>query len=213
MAKRTAIIDIGSNSARLVIFQKTSKHGFHLICEQKSKVRIGEGAYEHGGHLQEIGLHRAFYALESFSHTIREFGADKTISVATSALRDAPNRELFLTRVRDQLALDIRVISGKEEALYGAIAANNLLPISDGITIDIGGGSSDMALIRDNKIIETYTLNLGTVRLKELFFDKSLPLSQTKRYIQEILATLPHSFCGDIAIGIGGTARTIAKAS
>jgi len=63
MAKRTAIIDIGSNSARLVIFEKTSRYGFHLICEQKSKVRIGEGAYEKEGHLQPIGIRRAFLTL------------------------------------------------------------------------------------------------------------------------------------------------------
>ena len=66
MAKRTAIIDIGSNSARLVIFEKTSRYGFHLICEQKSKVRIGEGAYEKEGHLQPIGIRRAFLTLKSF---------------------------------------------------------------------------------------------------------------------------------------------------
>ena len=66
MAKRTAIIDIGSNSARLVIFEKTSRYGFHLICEQKSKVRIGEGAYEKGGYLQPIGIKRAFFTLLSF---------------------------------------------------------------------------------------------------------------------------------------------------
>jgi len=211
MAKRTAIVDIGSNSARLVIFHKTSKHGFHLICEQKSKVRIGEGAYEHSGQLQEAGIYRAFSTLQSFSHTIREFRVDKVIAVATSALRDAPNRELFINRVRDELNLDIKVISGKEEALYGAIAANNLLPISDGITIDIGGGSSDMALIQNNKIIATHTLNLGTVRLKELFFDRGLPIEETQKYIKDILVSLPESFHSSVAIGIGGTARTLAK--
>ena len=77
MAKRTAIIDIGSNSARLVIFQKTSKYGFHLICEQKSRVRIGEGAYENAGNLQKIGTDRAYLALESFSTTVKEFAIDK----------------------------------------------------------------------------------------------------------------------------------------
>ncbi|HHH37005.1 MAG TPA: Ppx/GppA family phosphatase, partial [Epsilonproteobacteria bacterium] len=62
MAKRTAIIDIGSNSARLVIFERTSRFGFHLISEQKSKVRIGEGAYAKGGNLQPIGIERAYLA-------------------------------------------------------------------------------------------------------------------------------------------------------
>jgi len=153
MAKRTAIIDIGSNSARLVIFEKTSRYGFHLICEQKSKVRIGEGAYEKAGHLQSIGIKRAFLTLKSFLHTIQKYQAHKTLCVATSALRDAPNGKLFVTWIQHELGLAIKIIDGNKEAKYGAIAANNLLPVHEGITIDIGGGSSDMALIQNGKAI------------------------------------------------------------
>lgn len=212
MGKRTAIIDIGSNSARLVLFQNTSQFGFHLICEQKSRVRIGEGAYAHQGKLQKIGMERAFRALESFVQTIEEFKVTKVIAVATSALRDAPNKKLFIDRIADELGLHIDIIHGKEEALYGAIAANNLLPITEGITIDIGGGSSDMALIKEGKIIETFSLDLGTVRLKELFFDKQAEISAVKTYITTILQGLPKSFHAPTAIGIGGTTRTLAKA-
>jgi exopolyphosphatase/guanosine-5'-triphosphate,3'-diphosphate pyrophosphatase len=212
MAKRTAIIDIGSNSARLVIFQNTSKNGFHLICEQKSRVRIGEGAYENAGNLQPIGMDRAYHTLESFSQTIKEFKVSKVIAVATSALRDAPNRALFLNKVEKKLGLNITIISGKEEALYGAIAANNLLPITDGITIDIGGGSSDISLIKKGKIVESHSLDIGTVRLKELFFDKKIPLATVQTYIAKTVGSLPKSFRSPLAIGIGGTTRTLAKA-
>jgi len=145
--KRTAIIDIGSNSARLVIFEKTSKYGFHLICEQKSKVRIGEGAYAKKGYLQPIGIIRAYHTLKSFVQTIEKYQAKKIICVATSALRDAPNAKVFTQWIRNELGLSITVIDGLKEANYGAIAAINLLPIQEGITIDIGGGSSDIALI------------------------------------------------------------------
>jgi exopolyphosphatase/guanosine-5'-triphosphate,3'-diphosphate pyrophosphatase len=86
MAKRTAIIDIGSNSARLVIFEKTSRYGFHLICEQKSKVRIGEGAYEKEGYLQPIGIKRAYLTLKSFLHTIDKYQANKTLCVLRSLM-------------------------------------------------------------------------------------------------------------------------------
>lgn len=215
MAKRTAIIDIGSNSARLVIFEKTSRYGFHLICEQKSKVRIGEGAYEKDGYLQPIGIKRAFFTLQSFLHTIEKYQAHKTLCVATSALRDAPNGKLFVRWIKKELGLSIKIINGNKEAEYGAIAANNLLPINKGITIDIGGGSSDMALIKDGDIIDTYSLNLGTVRLKELFFDKEMSLKEinqkAKAYIQVELEKLPKHFKDTLAIGIGGTARTLSK--
>ena len=215
MSKRTAIIDIGSNSARLVIFEKTSRYGFHLICEQKSKVRIGEGAYEQNGYLQPSAIERAFFTLKSFLYTIDKYQAHKTICVATSALRDAPNAKTFIHWIKKELGLNIKVIDGNKEAHYGAIAAVNLLPVQNGISIDIGGGSSDIALIRNGTIIDTYSLNLGTVRLKELFFDKAKTLEsaniKAKTYIQNELNTLPIQFKHSLAIGIGGTARTLSK--
>ena len=215
MAKRTAIIDIGSNSARLVIFEKTSRYGFHLICEQKSKVRIGEGAYEKDGYLQPIAIKRAFLTLKSFIQTIDKYQASQTLCVATSALRDAPNAPAFIHWIKKELGLSIKVIDGEKEAKYGAIAASNLLPITDAISIDIGGGSSDMALIKDGTIVDTYSLNLGTVRLKELFFDKDEKNksihAKAKAYIQNELKSLPEQFKEQLAIGIGGTARTLSK--
>ena len=215
MAKRTAIIDIGSNSARLVIFEKTSHYGFHLICEQKSKVRIGEGAYEKDAYLQPIAIKRAFLTLKSFKHTIEKYQAHKTLCVATSALRDAPNGDLFVQWIRKELGLSIKIIDGNREATYGAIAAKNLLPLTGGITIDIGGGSSDMALIENGHIVDTYSLNLGTVRLKELFSDQKASRKEINRkaklYIAEELKKLPQHFRHATAIGIGGTARSLSK--
>ncbi|MDQ7085410.1 MAG: Ppx/GppA phosphatase family protein [Sulfurovum sp.] len=215
MAKRTAIIDIGSNSARLVIFEKTSHYGFHLICEQKSKVRIGEGAYAKEGYLQPIGIKRAFLTLKAFLYTIKKYEAHKTLCVATSAIRDAPNGKIFVDWIYQELGLPIKIIDGQKEAKYGAISASNLLPIDEGISIDIGGGSSDMALLKQGQIIETYSLNLGTVRLKELFFDheKDNPYAreEAKAYIKNELQNLPSTFRHALAIGIGGTARTLSK--
>lgn len=215
MPKRTAIIDIGSNSARLVIFEKTSRYGFHLICEQKSKVRIGEGAYQKGGHLQPIGIKRAYLALEAFVQSIQKYQTTKIICVATSALRDAPNGDAFVRWIEHRLGINIKIIDGKKEAGYGAIATSNLLPIDSGITIDIGGGSSDMSLIEDGIIVDSYSLNLGTVRLKELFFDNSTHnidvIEKAKEYIHNELSKLPSHFRHSLAIGIGGTARTLSK--
>jgi exopolyphosphatase/guanosine-5'-triphosphate,3'-diphosphate pyrophosphatase len=211
MKQRTAIIDIGSNSGRLVIFEKTSRYSFQLICEQKSKVRIGEGAYEKEGYLQPVGIKRAYLTLASFKETIQKYKAKKTICVATSALRDAPNKEAFIRWIKKELNLKIDVIDGKREAMFGAIAVRNLLPLKDAISIDIGGGSADMALIRNGNIVETHSLNLGTVRLKELFFDKQKPIDEARNSIQIALQTLPPTFQSSLAVGIGGTARTIAK--
>ncbi|MBU1668461.1 Ppx/GppA family phosphatase [bacterium] len=207
----TAVIDIGSNSARLVIYQESSDYGFHLICERKSKVRIGEGAYEADGYLQPVGIHRAYLALKEFIATTQHYPVSKILCVATSALRDAPNGSEFTAWIKQELGLEIEIIDGQKEALFGAIAAQNLLPIQNGITIDIGGGSSDLALIKKSKIVDTYSLDIGTVRLKEIFFDKNKSPQEARDFIQKELKTLPSHFVSKQAIGIGGTARTLSK--
>lgn len=79
MAKRTAIIDIGSNSARMVVFEKSSPYAFHLIKEIKSRIRIGEGAYENNGVLQAKPMQRAYDALEDFSIIIKNLKCQKNI--------------------------------------------------------------------------------------------------------------------------------------
>lgn len=213
MRKRIAIIDIGSNSARLVIFERSSQFGFQLICEEKSKVRIGEGAYAKGGYLQPHALQRAFLALQSFQLISNNYQTSKLFCVATSALRDAPNGAEFTKYIYQTLGIKIEVIDGNQEAFYGGLAATSLLGLEDCITIDIGGGSSDMARIIKGRVVETHSLDIGTVRLKELFFDndKAQALNASKEYIAKALRTLPYTFIHQNAVGIGGTARVLGK--
>jgi len=211
MAKRVAVIDIGSNSARMVIYEKTSRFAFHILHESKSKVRISENAYQNGGTLQDIPMQRTFDALENFLTIITSFKARKTLCVATSALRDAPNRKDFLLRVKNELDLKIKIIDGQKESYFGAIACANLLPEQENaLSIDIGGGSTEFSLINKKNITNNISLNLGTVRLKELFFDKN-DIDGAKKYIDTEL-TLLESFNTSTIIGIGGTFRAIAAA-
>lgn len=210
MAKITAIIDIGSNSARMAVFKKTSHFGFVLLKEIKSRVRISEGAYENNGNLQEFAINRAINALKEFLLIAKNLKARKILAVATSAVRDAPNKNIFLSKVRKEVGLNIKVIDGKKEALFGAISASNLLFSKDGITIDIGGGSTEFALIQNRKIIDTISLKLGTVRLKELFFDKG-DVKGAKEYINNELSKLPKNFKNKTILGIGGTIRALSK--
>jgi len=212
MAKITAIIDIGSNSVRMTVFKRTSRFGFYLLKEIKSKVRISEGAYCNNGNLQPVAVDRAICALREFLNVAKAYKATKILCVATSAVRDAPNRSDFILRAKREIGLNIKVIDGAKEAHYGAVAALNLLYVKDAITVDIGGGSTELALIRNGKIEELCSLNLGTVRLKELFFDNSLPMEQAKNFIRNELGKIPSCFKSATIIGIGGTNRAIADA-
>ena len=211
MAKRVAVIDIGSNSVRMVIYEKTSRYAFHLLHEGKSKVRISEHAYKHNGNLQELPMQRTFGALRDFLTIANSFGVRKTLCVATSALRDAPNKKDFLKKVSEQLKLNIKIIDGEKEAYFGAIACVNLLPtIKSGLSIDIGGGSTEFSVINNKEISNTISLNIGTVRLKELFCD-DYNLSGATAYIDSKLAFLD-DIDVDTLVGIGGTFRAISSA-
>jgi exopolyphosphatase/guanosine-5'-triphosphate,3'-diphosphate pyrophosphatase len=212
MAKITTIIDIGSNSMRMVVFKKTSRFAFHLINETKSKVKISENSYQNNGYLQEIPMIRAFNAMESFVNISKNLKSRKILCVATSALRDAPNKNIFLSKVKNELGIDIKVIDGEKEAYYGAVGASNLLKDNNFTTVDIGGGSTELALVKGKNIIKTISLNIGTVRLKELFFDND-NFDGAKQYIINQLLLLPQEYkeIGKV-VGLGGTARALSRA-
>ncbi len=213
MAKRTAIIDIGSNSLSLVVYEKSSRYAFSLIEKVRSRVRIGEGAYERDGHLQEEAMDKAFGVLKDFLSVADNLKCRKILCVATSALRDAPNKKVFLKRVSRELKLSIKIIDGKQEAHFGAVAAMNLLePLESFTTIDIGGGSTELSFVQGGKIIETLSLDLGTVRLKELFFDRGINQESVKNYIDEIIGKVPEVFKSETIVGIGGTIRSLSAA-
>lgn len=211
MSKRTAIIDIGSNSVRIVIYEKTSHYAFHLLRESKSRVRIGEGAYLQGGILQQPAMDRAYETIKEFLEIAKSYRCRKVLSVATSALRDAPNQKIFLKRVKNNLGLSIKIIQGVEEAYLGGIAAANMLAITSGVTIDIGGGSTELARIQDNIVVETLSLNIGTVRLKELFLQEHKN-AEAIDFIKQACSAIPSSFLHQDIIGIGGSIRAVSKA-
>lgn len=212
MSKVTTIIDIGSNSMRMVVLQKSSRFAFSLINETKSKVKISEGCYENGGNLQEIPMQRAYESLKSFLNISNALKSRKIICVATSALRDAPNSNIFISRIKKDLGLNIKVIDGEKEAYYGGVAALNLLHDDTFVTVDIGGGSTEFCFVKNGKIEKSISLNIGTVRIKELYFNKE-DIDGAKK---NILDNLKSIFNLDVEIpkkvvGIGGSIRALSK--
>lgn len=212
MAKVTTIIDIGSNSMRMVVLQKSSRYAFNLINETKSRVKISEGCYENNGNLQEKPMQRAYESLKSFLNISQSLKARKVICVATSALRDAPNSKIFLTKVKKDFGLNIKIIDGEKEAYYGGVASLNLLHQNDFVTVDIGGGSTEFCFIKNGKIEKSISLNLGTVRLKELYFNKN-DTNGAKNYIVKELEKLfsLNLYIPPVIVGIGGSIRSLSK--
>ncbi|MDX4036479.1 Ppx/GppA phosphatase family protein [Aliarcobacter skirrowii] len=212
MSKITTIIDIGSNSMRMVVLEKSSRFAFSLINETKSRVKISEGCYENGGMLQEIPMQRAYESLKSFLNISNALKSRKILCVATSALRDAPNSNVFLSRVKQDLGLNIKIINGEKESYYGGVATSNLLHDDNFVTVDIGGGSTEFCFVEDGKIVKSLSLDIGTVRIRELYFNKN-NLDGAKTYILENLKKVLN--CGvntpSKVVGIGGSIRFLSK--
>jgi exopolyphosphatase/guanosine-5'-triphosphate,3'-diphosphate pyrophosphatase len=212
MSKVTTIIDIGSNSMRMVVLQKSSRFSFSLINETKSRVKISEGCYENNGNLQDIPMQRAYESLKSFLNISNALKSRKIICVATSALRDAPNSKVFISRVQKELGLNIKVIEGEKEAYYGGVAALNLIHDDTFVTMDIGGGSTEFSFIRNGKIEKSISLNIGTVRIKELYFNKNNiegarnNILDNLKKIFELGIEIPQK-----VVGIGGSIRAFSK--
>src|SRR6202030_3304781 len=142
--ERLAVIDLGSNSFRLVVF--TAGDGWWMRTDEiYESVRIGEGLAE-TGKLGKKPIARALATLDVFAHFVRasDLRAEEIDAVATSAIRDAENAAGFLARARDASGLPIRVLGRSAEARYGYLAAENSTTLGDGFVLDLGGGSAQL---------------------------------------------------------------------
>jgi exopolyphosphatase/guanosine-5'-triphosphate,3'-diphosphate pyrophosphatase len=218
MADRHAVIDLGSNSFRLVVF--TAEQGWWKRTDEiYEAVRIGEGQ-EVDGPLQPEPMQRALATLELFAHFTKAVGlgpADVD-AVATSAIRSAANREEFLARARERTGLDIRVLSEEEEARYGYLAAVNTTTLSAGAVLDLGGGSLQLVRVKDRRAKELRSWPLGAVRMTERFLADGEPASKKTlkalaKHVADSIADAPWVRRQDRLVAIGGTVRNLAVAA
>lgn len=213
--RRLAVIDVGSNSFRLVVFTSTPEW-WKRTDEIHEAVRVGEGL-EAAGELQPKPLERALETLELYAHFCRATGIEDIRAVATSAVREAANRDDFLARARERSGLQLQVLSTAEEARYGYLAAVNSTTLSEGVTLDLGGGSMQLTRVRDRQAIDARSWRLGAVRMTERFLpDEPAKRKQVKAlrgHVREELASAPWLSDGGRLAAIGGTARNLAAAA
>ncbi len=216
MTRKIGIIDLGSNTSRLIIMAYTPGVAFQLIDQLRERVRLSEGMGAENI-LRPEPMARTIRLLNVFRMLCEANGIDTIVATATSAVRDARNQAEFLDRVQKEAGLSLRVLSGDEEASYGYLGAVNSLPIQNGLVIDIGGGSLELGRVKDRQLAQTASLPLGAVRLTETFIrndpPKRVDLRMLDRYIDAMLGSIDwlKSGSGGTLIGLGGTARTLAK--
>jgi exopolyphosphatase/guanosine-5'-triphosphate,3'-diphosphate pyrophosphatase len=222
--ERLAVIDLGSNSFRLVVFM-AGCDWWRRTDEIYEPVRIGEGLAS-TGRLGREPMQRALATLDVFAHFCRAggLGEGAVDAVATSAIRDAENAEDFLVRARACLGLPIRVLSREAEARYGYLAAVNSTTLRDGSVLDLGGGSLQLVRVDHRLISRSGSWPIGTVRMSERFLPANGPakrkqLEELREHVAEQLAEAAW-LAQDAAeqrgrrlVGIGGTVRNLAAAA
>jgi exopolyphosphatase/guanosine-5'-triphosphate,3'-diphosphate pyrophosphatase len=214
MEDRLAVIDVGSNSFRLVVFTST-EHWWKRTDEIHEPVRVGEGL-DATGELQPEPTERALETLELYAHFCRATGIERVRPVATSAIRDAGNQAEFLRAARERSGLEIEVLSGEAEARYGYLAAVNSTTLEDGIVLDLGGGSMQLTRVRGRRSAEARSWPLGAVRMTERFFDggpaRRKQIRAVREHVASELAAAPWIADAGRLVGIGGTVRNLAAA-
>jgi exopolyphosphatase / guanosine-5'-triphosphate,3'-diphosphate pyrophosphatase len=225
--ERLAVIDLGSNSFRLVVFM-AGRGWWKRTDEIYEPVRIGEGLMA-TARLGEEPMQRALATLDVFAHFCRASGLGEGAvdAVATSAIRDAENADGFLARARACLGLPIRVLSREQEARYGYLAAVNSTTLCDGNVLDLGGGSLQLVHVADRLMGSSGSWPIGTVRMSERFLPPNGPakrkqLEELCAHVARQLAEAPWLLREDSdaggrgperLVGTGGTVRNLAAAA
>jgi exopolyphosphatase / guanosine-5'-triphosphate,3'-diphosphate pyrophosphatase len=214
-----AVIDLGSNSWRLVIYRVARDGTWQVAGQLSESVRIAEGLAG-SERLSPAAIARGVATLEVFAAYCEARGVPPGAidAVATSAVRDARNRDELLAAARERTGLDIRVLSAEEEARYGYLAAVNSTTLSDGVVLDLGGGSLQLVGVRDRRATGSASWPLGAVRVTERFFGDGGAVS--RKQLERARAAVRRELAagelpgrrGDHVVAIGGAVRNLAAA-
>ncbi len=213
---RIAVIDIGSNSGRVVILERDRAGHLRLLTGSRAPLRL-VGDVDEQQSLTEASMARTIEALRDFHAIAAGAGARRIVAVATAAMRDAPNGHLFIDRIRRELGIQLDIIDGQEEGRYGFAGAVRGLPVSSGLLFDLGGGSMQISHFRNRALDRVISLPLGALRLSEQFLASDPPRRKEIRRVRQHVAKhltrakVPSLGRSERLLGTGGTLRNLAK--
>ena len=212
--ERIGIIDIGSNSIRLVIIDVKDNGAHHLIENLKRTVRLRSGV-EQGGLLTEQGIDTAVETISLFVKFCHARRVNRIIAAATAAVRQAANGGVLVDRIFKQTGVQTQVLSGEEEAYLGYIGLINSATETTGLMADLGGGSLKLVGIMDRLYRNSVTLEFGALSLMEKYDLADLPdpsnLRAFEAFLDESFSQIPWLAEYPRLMGIGGTFRSLAR--
>lgn len=215
--KRLATIDIGTNTVLLLVVEVDFQVRIRTLAERQEIIRLGR-CVDADRKITEDGVLKGQEVLKNYAEVARSFQVDGIFAYGTSALRDATNRADVMARWRETTGIDVTILSGEEEALWtsrgGMMVFGNDVP-DHVLIIDIGGGSTEIIHVAQNRIASSVSLDIGSVRLTERFIrndpmtsDQEITL---RRYAAEKLSAVQRNWpSGTAAVGVAGTCTTLA---
>jgi len=222
---RVGIIDLGTNSVRFDVHQITANGKVHQLHREKLMIRLGQGVFL-DGKLDKNAIRRALHAFSSFKKTAEKLHVSRIVAFGTSALREASDSKKLLTMISARTGIEVRVISGEEEARLIAQGILNHERPRKGFygLVDIGGGSTEINICRGRQVLHSASFPLGTARLQQVFLKGSPPkppskgdpgaIKQMRQYIKGQL--LPKMIAEDwkhveLVVGSSGTIRALGR--
>ncbi|CAI6044986.1 Ppx/GppA phosphatase family protein [Cohnella sp. JJ-181] len=216
-AQTTGMIDIGSNTVRLSVYRVTEEGAYRVIDQGRWPARLSQ-RLTGDGRLPAEAVSELGEVLRHYKRICRIHGVERIRTVATAALRQAANRDQALSALFEETGLTIELLPGEEEARLGSLAMLRTMNIEDGFVIDIGGGSTEITLLRDRRIVSSVSFPIGCVNTSTRFGLGEDPVARTtldamesdirdRLSAQEWIAQHP----GLPVIGLGGTVRALAK--
>ncbi len=214
------MIDLGSNSWRLVVFTYAPDRWWKRTDELYEPVRISAGQTA-SGRLTDASLARGLETLSVFERFCVANGLKpgEVHAIATSAIREATNRDEFIALAEERAGIAIDVLSAEDEARYGYVAAINTTTLTDGVVLEIGGGSMQLISVADRRVQELASFTLGAVRMTEQFLQGDGParkkdMQKLRAHVREALEEVSWlTGSGPRLVGLGGAVRNLAAAA
>lgn len=211
-----AVIDLGSNSVRMTISRISDDGTYETVAQEKEYVRLSENMGVEKI-LQPEAIERTISALKNFKTIYSKLDHLNIVAVATAAVRQATNQKQFLKRVKNDIGINLNVISGTREAYYDYVGVSETLPATNAVIIDTGGASAEIVLVQNGKVSNLISIPIGSVTLSSKF-DLADDIAATEVFKAMIFVNKIFQSVWWLRkglnlpiIGLGGSNRTLAK--
>lgn len=211
---RQAVIDVGSNTIRTVVYEVDGSHYKAILNERDFSSII---SYIDNETLSDLGMRKLTEVLEKMVSLCRLLECEKIHCFATASLRSINNSREVTAKIKEKLDIDIKIITGKDEAFYDFAGLKSVISVQNGVGLDLGGGSCQVFSFKDDELVSGQSFPIGCLKLHDKFIEGIMPtpteIKSIKAYVTECLKNSPSlkKLGYETVYAMGGTARSAAK--